>query len=109
MNDEITWWFVFMHRAPADSVILGLRDNCTVIGFCSVSQYVGDCLEDRLSRVRRVDPSVKIPVDPSAEIAVAVVAEIGIEHELIFSMAAESGVRRGQALGTYAAERGRTL
>src|SRR5258708_2741320 len=101
MNDEITWWFVFMHRAPADSVILGLRDNCTMIGFCRVSQYVGDCLEDRLTRVPQVDPGV--------EIAVAVVAEIGIEHELIFSMAAESGVRRGQALGTYAAERGRTL
>src|SRR5438105_4202650 len=109
MNNEITWWLVFMHRAPADSVIWGLRDNCTVVGFCGVSQYVGDCLEDRLSRVRRVDPSMEIPVDPSVEIALAVVAEIGIEHELIVSMAAESGVVGGEALGTDAAERGRTF
>ena len=82
MNNEITRWFVFMQNAPADSVILGLRDNCTVIGFCRVSQYVGDRLEVRLTSVRRVDASV--------ETAVAVVTEIGIEHELIFAMAASS-------------------
>ena len=91
MNDEIGRWLVFLPMAQAENVALVVRADRTEIGLCRVSQYVGDCLEDRLTRVHRVDPSV-------VEAADAVVTEIDIEHELIFSMAAESAVVGGKAL-----------
>ncbi len=101
MNDEIGRRLVVLPMAQADGVVLAVRDERTEIGFCRVSQYVGDRLEVRLTSVRRVDASV--------ETAVAVVTEIGIEHELIFAMAAEGAVVGGEALGTRAAERAHVL
>ena len=73
-----------------------IEDSLGRVSFCGVSQDVRDCLKNRLfsgrQRRRRL---IKVCHVPSVGLANAVVAKIGIEHELIFCMiAGESGAER---------------
>jgi hypothetical protein len=83
MHDEIGWCLVFLPMAPVESVTLVERERRAVVGFGRVREYLGHTLPARLRRVRRVVPGM--------EFVGAVVTEIGVEHELVFSVAAESG------------------